>query len=248
MNSEIFIGFDSREAAAYEVCVRSIRDHCKEVPQLVPLLEPHLRGLGLYTRRHERREGRLWDVISEAPMSTEFAITRFLTPLLSTTPWAVFCDCDFLWRADIQELLALADPRYAVQVVQHQYAPPEGIKMDGQLQLNYRRKNWSSLVLWNCRHPAHAPLESWINTRPGRNLHAFEWLDDSLIGDLPPTWNWLEGHSDPGLDPKAVHFTRGTPEMKGYENIPHAEEWRAVLASVRGSQTDPATSDARSHP
>ena len=70
MNSEIFIGFDSREAAAYEVCVRSIRDHCQEVPQMVPLLEPHLRGLGLYTRLHERREGRLWDVISEAPMST----------------------------------------------------------------------------------------------------------------------------------------------------------------------------------
>jgi len=29
--------------------------------------------------------------------------------------------------------------------------------------------------------------------------------------------------------------------MKGYENIPHAEEWRAVLASVRGPQTDPVT-------
>ena len=58
MNCEIFIGFDSREAAAYEVCVRSIRNHCQKVPQLVPLLEPHLRGLGLYTRRHERREGR----------------------------------------------------------------------------------------------------------------------------------------------------------------------------------------------
>jgi hypothetical protein len=229
MKFEVFIGFDSRESAAYEVCARSIRKYCAEPPKIAPILEAHLRGLGLYTRRHERREGRLWDVISDAPMSTEFAITRFLTPTLSTSPWAVFCDCDFLWRADIRELIALADPRYAVQVVQHEYAPPEGIKMDGQLQLNYRRKNWSSLVLWNCGHPAHAQLAGSINTRPGRNLHAFEWLEDSLIGGLPAEWNWLEGHSDSSMNPKAVHFTRGTPEMDGYGDIPYAEEWRGVL-------------------
>jgi hypothetical protein len=230
MKFEIFVGFDSRENAAYEVCVKSMRKHCTTVPKVTPLVEAHLRGLGLYTRRHERREGRLWDVISDAPMSTEFAITRFLAPALSAAPWAVFCDCDFLWRADIHDLLALADPQYAVQVVQHEYAPREGIKMDGQLQLNYRRKNWSSLVLWNCGHPAHQPLMGWINTRPGRNLHAFEWLEDSLIGSLPAAWNWLEGHSDASIDPKAVHFTRGTPEMEGYRDIPHAQEWLHVLA------------------
>ena len=164
-------------------------------------------------------------------MSTEFAITRFLTPFISRTEWAIFCDCDFLWRADVRELVALADPAYAVQVVQHEYSPAEGMKMDGQLQLNYRRKNWSSLMLWNCRHPAHEPLREWINTRPGRNLHAFEWLEDSLIGSLPHAWNWLEGHSDRGIEPKAVHFTRGTPEMQGYEDIPYAQEWRDVLGA-----------------
>jgi hypothetical protein len=45
-----------------------------------PVLEPHLRALGLYRRRHERRDGRLWDTLSAAPMSTEFALTRFLVP------------------------------------------------------------------------------------------------------------------------------------------------------------------------
>ena len=230
MKFEIFVGFDARETAAYEVCVKSIRNHSSTPPKVTPLVEAHLRGLGLYTRLHDQREGRLWDVISDAPMSTEFAITRFLTPILSAEPWAVFCDCDFLWRANIRELLALADPRYAVQVVQHEYAPPEGIKMDGQLQLNYRRKNWSSLVLWNCTHPAHEPLKGWINTRPGRNLHAFEWLEDHLIGSLPTGWNWLEGHSDASINPKAVHFTRGTPEMEGYRDVPYAQEWLRVLA------------------
>jgi hypothetical protein len=104
--------------------------------------------------------------------------------------------------------------------------------MDGQLQTLYRRKNWSSLMLWNCRHPAHAVLPGLVQRWPGRRLHAFEWLEDGQIGPLPEAWNWLEGHSSPSLDPLAVHFTRGTPDMEGYAGIPYAEEWRRVLAGA----------------
>ena len=104
--------------------------------------------------------------------------------------------------------------------------------MDGQLQLQYPRKNWSSLMLWNCRHRAHAPVADIVNTWTGRRLHGFEWLDDTLIGALPAAWNWLEGHSAPQVDPKAVHFTRGTPDLPGYENVPHADEWRRVRERV----------------
>jgi hypothetical protein len=165
-------------------------------------------------------------------MSTEFALTRFLVPALCRAEWAVFCDCDFLWRTDIDELLALADPRYAVMVVQHDYTPVEQFKMDGQIQLTYPRKNWSSLVLWNCLHPAHSVLPELVNTWTGRRLHGFEWLDDKLIGALPEAWNWLEGHSSPALDPKAVHFTRGTPDLPGYEQVPYAGEWHRVHAEI----------------
>ena len=226
---EFFFGFDCRENAAYEVCVRSLRAHASFAPVVHPLLQAHLRGLGLYSRVHERREGRWWDVISEAPMSTEFAITRFLTPHLARTEWALFSDSDFLWRADVAELVAKADSRFAVMVVKHDYAPTESVKMDGQIQTHYSRKNWSSLILWNCRHPAHAVLPRLVNEWPGRRLHAFEWLPDDCIGELPGEWNWLEGHSDPALNAKGVHFTRGTPDMTGYENIPYADEWRACL-------------------
>jgi hypothetical protein len=240
MRYHLFVGFDSRELVAYQVCVRSLRARSGRTLTIEPVLEPHLRALGLYRRRHERRDGRLWDTLSEAPMSTEFALTRFLTPLLSRAHWAVFCDCDFLWRTDVRELLALADPRFAVMVVQHDYTPTDAVKMDGQIQLAYPRKNWSSLMLLNCRHPAHAPLPELVNKWAGRRLHGFEWLDDDLIGALPEVWNWLEGHSNPVLDPKAVHFTRGTPDLPGYHDVPYAEEWRRVRAqidSAKGTDT-----------
>jgi len=228
MTFRIYTGFDSREVAAYQVCVHSMRAHASEALTVEPILEPHVRALGLYERRHERRDGRLWDALSAAPMSTEFALTRFLVPQVCPADWALFCDCDFLWRNDVHELMALADPRYAVMVVQHDYAPVEGLKMDGQLQLAYPRKNWSSLVLWNCRHPAHEPLAGLVNSWAGRRLHGFEWLSDSLIGKLPEPWNWLEGHSSPSLEAKAVHFTRGTPDMPGYQDVRYADEWRRV--------------------
>jgi hypothetical protein len=114
----------------------------------------------------------------------------------------VFCDCDFLWRTDVGELLSLADPRYAVMVVQHAYSPVESIKMDGQIQLAYPRKNWSSLMLWNCRHPAHAALPELVNTWTGRRLHGFEWLDNALIGALPERGTGWRGTRAQGWSPR----------------------------------------------
>jgi hypothetical protein len=165
-------------------------------------------------------------------MATEFAITRFLVPQLARADWAIFCDGDFLWRDDVARLAALADPRFAVMVVPHDYTPTEAVKMDGQIQTSYARKNWSSLMLWNCRHPAHAALPGLVNRWAGRRLHGFEWLDDREIGTLPEAWNWLEGHSRPAIDPRAVHFTRGTPDMAGYAGVDYADEWREVLRAA----------------
>ncbi len=225
----IFIGHDSREATAFYVCMRSLCSKASEVMPVTGLYLDQLQAQGIYHRPHERREGRIWDVISGAPMSTEFALTRFLAPYLAGSGWALFCDCDFLWRADVCELFALADPRYAVMAVKHDHQPREAVKMDGQAQLAYPRKNWSSLMLFNCDHPLNAALTpELVSSAPGRDLHGFCWLPDKAIGSLPETWNWLEGYSDPAIEPKAVHFTRGTPDMPGYEHAAYAEEWRAM--------------------
>jgi lipopolysaccharide biosynthesis glycosyltransferase len=224
--ASLFIGHDSREDEVYRVCAHSVKKRTHMPLTIQPIKLEEMRAKGLYHRPTEQRGNQLWDVISDAPMSTEFAISRFLTPHLSTTPWAVFCDCDFLFLEDIQKLFALADPRYAVMCVQHNHKPPEATKMDNQVQLQYARKNWSSLMLWNCKHPSNAILTvDVINKVPGRDLHRFFWLKDEEIGALPWAWNWLEGHSDPHIKPSAIHYTRGGPWFAHMKECSYADMW-----------------------
>lgn len=229
---DVFIGWDAREAAVADICRHSILRRTDPASVRVDYIKlADLTAAGRYRRPTERRGGQLWDTISDAPMSTEFAISRFFTPLLAKTDWAVFCDCDFLWRVDIRALLALADPRYAVMCVHHVHVPPETTKMDAQMQTRYARKNWSSMMLFNTRHPANAALdETLINTVPGRELHRFCWLEDDEIGALPTTWNWLEGTSDPAIDPNVVHYTRGGPWFEAWRDVRHADLWLAEKA------------------
>lgn len=213
----VFLGWDPREQQAYDVARRSILRRTKSDVAIMPI---KLSELGdLLTRPIEQRDGRLWCPISQAPMATEFAISRFAVPFLQKTGWALFADCDILCLSDIAELFALADPNYAVQVVQHDYKPSETIKMDNQLQTRYKRKNWSSVVLWNCDHPAHSGLSVVeLNTWPGRDLHAFFWLEDHQIGALPIKWNYLIGvYPYPAHRDGILHFTLGGPWMSGWK-------------------------------
>lgn len=227
----IWIGYDPREAAAYAVARASIRRHATIPVPIHGLVLNDLREKGLYTRPHERRGCQLWDVISDAPCATEFSNSRFLVPHLAGSGWALFMDCDMLVRGNIRELFDLCDPEKAVMVVKHNHQPPEGVKMDGQMQTRYARKNWSSVIAFNCDHPANKALTlEMVNELPGRDLHRFCWLEDDLIGELPVEWNWLAGHSDPAVDPKIVHHTEGSPCLPGYEDAPFADEWRAELA------------------
>ncbi len=136
-----------------------------------------------------------------------------------------------LVRTNIVRLFETLDPKFAVYCVKHHHEPSRGLKMDGQEQTRYARKNWSSVCIWNCDHPANKALTvEVINTVPGRDLHRFFWLEDDLIGGLDPKWNWLAGHSSPDIDPAIVHFTDGTPSMPGYADVPFADEWRRELA------------------
>jgi hypothetical protein len=114
--------------------------------------------------------------------------------------------------------------------VKHDHQPQSGMKMDGQIQTSYARKNWSSVCAFNCDHPANKALTfNLVNSVPGRDLHRFCWLKDGEIGELPAEWNWLVGHSDPAVDPALVHFTDGIPTMPGYEDCAFADEWRREL-------------------
>lgn len=239
MQASIWIGFDPREAAAFAVAADSIKRHLSRPIPVHGLVLEEVKRRGLFWRRQEVRDGRIWDVISDAPCATEFSISRFLTPHLATQAvahlgspaWALFLDCDVLVNADLSVLFEALDERYAVMCVKHQHDPAPGLKMDNQLQTAYARKNWSSLAAYNLRHPANAALTvEMVNAAPGRDLHAFSWLSDDEIGELAPVWNWFPSFGRPADGtPKVVHFTDGLPNLPGYEEQPFADEWRAAL-------------------
>jgi hypothetical protein len=230
----IWVGFDPRpiETAGFAVALRSIRTRLTKPIPIKGLVLSELRAKGLYNRPTEVRDGRLFDVISQAPMATEFAISRFLVPHLARKGWAVFADADVMARTSMTELFECGDPSKACMVVKHDHQPKSTTKMDGQAQTAYARKNWSSVVLWNCDHPRTKILTpDVINRERGLWLHQFTWLDDNDIGELDPRWNHLVGEVPCNPTAKLVHFTTGTPNIEGYEHCEFADEWRATLES-----------------
>lgn len=233
LKRSIYIGWDPREANAFGVACRSLQRHLSEHIPIHGLRLEALTAQGLYRRPLEHRAGIMWDLLSDAPMATEHANARWLVKHLAKEGWALFMDGDVLVRGDLTPLFDGLDPGKALYCVQHHFDPPAGVKMDGQLQTRYARKNWSSVMAINCDHPANEALTlDLINSVPGRDLHRFCWLDDDLIGSLDPAYNFLVGHSDLGTDPIVVHFTDGIPDMPGYENVPFANEWRAEQARL----------------
>lgn len=222
----IYIGYDAREQAAYDVAVRSICRRARgPLPRITPLNAQRLAENGMIRRPVDTR-GHRYDIISNAPMSTDFAITRFVVPFLAQTGWAMFVDCDVVFLEDAAELFALADPQYAVMCVKHDFQSLTGTKMDGQAQVPYPRKLWSSVMLWNCDHPANKRLSLRdVNERPGRDLHALYWLADNEIGALPPEWNWLVGVQPRPADAKLAHFTLGTPDLPGVAPLEEHVVW-----------------------
>lgn len=224
---KVFIGWDPIDIQAYDKCVRSLRAHTKSRVDITPLKQWELRQKGIFWRPyHVDRDGQKWDDRDGKPFSTDFSFTRFCVPALENydEDWVLFTDPDMLWRADIEELWSLIDPKMSVMCVKHQHEPPEKLKMGGLMQTRYRRKNWSSLMALNV-HKCRDLTKYAVNNQPGAWLHGLLWAPDEEIGGLPEEWNWLEGWSDPEIDPKIVHFTRGTPDMKGCEDAAYAKEW-----------------------
>ena len=131
-----------------------------------------------------------------------------------------------LWLDDVDKLFAQRDDKYAVMCVHHDYTPKEGTKMDGKQQTIYPRKNWSSMVLWNCGHPSNQQvIPSMVNKETGKFMHRFSWLKDSEIGQVSHEWNWLEGWYKEPADGKP-RPTR--PRWFRFENCPdvdYADLW-----------------------
>ncbi len=207
----IFIGFDPREAVAYHVCANSIIRHASRPVTFTPLA---LKNLADYTETHS--DG-----------SNQFIYSRFLVPhLMDYQGWAMFMDGDMLVRDDIVNLWNLRDEGKAVMVVKHDYKTKANNKYLGSKNQDYPRKNWSSVVLWNCGHPENRVLTpEFIENATGAQLHRFTWLADEMIGGLPKVWNWLPDEFGENPDAKLLHWTLGTPSFHEYADAPMAGEW-----------------------
>ena len=214
---DIYIGYDSKESSAFDVCKFSLECNTSSDINITPLRLQSLRDGGIYTRSYDVKS------------STEFTFSRFLVPHLQQhTGWAMFCDCDFVWLDDVSKLFDLCDDKYAVMVVKHDYTPKETVKMDGAPQEQYPRKNWSSMVLWNCDHQAnHYVTPDLVNTQTGMFLHRFMWLEDHQIGEISHEWNWLTDWYDESTDgsPRALHYTLGGPWFEQYKHAKYADVW-----------------------
>jgi hypothetical protein len=207
----LFIGYDPREAVVYHVCVNSVVRHASQPVAITPLALKNLAG---YVERH--RDG-----------SNQFTYSRFLVPeLMGWADWALYIDGDMLLRADIAELWGLRDDGKALLCVQHDYKTKLREKYLGAKNEDYPRKNWSSVMLWNCGHPANRRLTAeFVQKASGAQLHRFTWLPDELIGALPIEWNWLPDELGPNAQAKLLHWTLGAPCFEEFADAPMAEEW-----------------------
>lgn len=213
---KVFIGFDSKEPAAFGVAVSSLLRHASRPVSIIPLVQPTLRSAHLYDRARKPNE------------ATEFSLTRFLCPHLSNYEgFSLFVDCDVLFRADVYDLLLypMAHPGHAVYVCQHDYIPKDLTKFDGHEQTRYPMKNWSSVMLFdNAKCQALTP--EYVNSASGLQLHRFQWLaSEHQIGSLPLEWNWLVGEYPANDAAKIYHYTLGSPCFEDYAACDHAYLW-----------------------
>jgi lipopolysaccharide biosynthesis glycosyltransferase len=209
----IFVGYDSREAVAYHTFCQSAITGSSQPIAFLPLHGP------LLNHFDGQRDG-----------TNAFIYSRYLIPsLMGFQGFAIFVDGDMVLLEDIAKLWELRDERYAVQVVKHDYQTKHPRKYIGTAiesdNVDYPRKNWSSVMIFNCGHPSNRILtREFVENAGGSFLHRFRWLNEVEVGELPAEWNVLVGEQD-HKDPKLLHYTLGIPLIPHYADCEYADEW-----------------------
>ena len=213
---KIFIGYDEVESVAWHTMAHSILARSSRPVALIPV---NIRNFsGFFSRDRNEHQ------------SNEFSFSRFLVPYLcGYEGFGIYFDCDMLVTGDIADIFdpVFADPGKAVYVVKHDYSPKNSIKYLGRKQHSYPRKNWSSVVVWDCGHPSNREVTpEFVETASGMQLHRFLWLKDEEIGSLELEWNWLVGeYKKPKKVPKNIHWTIGGPYFEEYSDADFADIW-----------------------
>jgi lipopolysaccharide biosynthesis glycosyltransferase len=211
----IFVGFDQKESIAYHAFVQSLIDSSSIPLSITPLAE---NNLNIYNEKH--LDG-----------TNKFTYSRFLVPyLMNFKGWAIYFDGDMVCLSDVKDLIRNFDTNKAVNVIKHDYKTKNSVKYFGQKNEDYPRKNWSSVIIWNCEHPKNKILTpDFIESMNGAFLHRFKWLDNVEIGELDKKWNWLAVEYPEIKDANLIHYTLGTPCFEEYKNTSMANYWKKAF-------------------
>lgn len=207
----IFIGYDPREAIVFHVCANSIIRNSSKPVSIIPL------ALNLFEDYKEtHKDG-----------SNAFIYSRFLVPhLMDFKGHAIYIDGDMVVKEDIAKLWELRQKHRDVQVVKHDYKTRMPIKYLGSKNEDYPRKNWSSVIIWNCESFSNKRLTpEYVMNSTGKHLHRFEWLEDNRIGSLPIEWNWLPDEFGENTRAKLLHYTLGAPCFEEFHDTEMAQDW-----------------------
>lgn len=217
---KIFIGYDPREIIAYHVLCQSILKYSTEPISFTPL------NLFNFKNFYKRKKG--------PKDSTEFSISRFLTPYLSDyTGLSIYMDCDMLIRSDISRLIRKIKKKTnkSVWCVKHQHSVLDRKKFLNEKQLSYEKKNWSSFMVFNNKN-CKILTPKFIEKANGLYLHQFKWTKDNDIGSLPIEWNTLSGYNKINSKTKNIHFTEGGPYFKKYSKVQGSKDWFQVRKTI----------------
>lgn len=211
-HTRVYVGWDCRDPRALDVCLFSIQRHASDLVEIVSLKPKAVSALC---------------GPDPDPQRAKQALARYLVPALNAFEgWAAFVSSDILFQADIYELWQHRDPSFAVMGVPA--ASPDG---DGSVLR-------SSLLLWNCGHPANRHLTpDAVAGKEPEELARFAWLQRNMIGALPSAWCWREDASDPDLAPKAIEFAPRKPWISGADICRYADRWQDEAERIFGALT-----------
>ena len=215
----IYIGFDEKEAVVFHTCVQSIIEKCKVPVSIHPL---NLQMFKNYKEIHN--DG-----------SNNFIYSRFLVPYLNNFKGkALFLDGDMIVNDDLNNLFNQFDDQYAVQVVKHDYKTKYPIKYLGHKNDDYPKKNWSSVILFNCSHPKNRILTpKLIETAQGSYLHRFSWLNEQEVGEISKEWNYLVLEYPETEKAKIFHYTVGAPCFNKFNFGKEAKIWHNTYLNAQ---------------
>ena len=230
----IYLGYDSSHSEIFDIAEASIHKSVEKHVDKMGYCHEFFHDYKVEVKKLDIAE---IDVYNReyANQSTEFTYSRFLIPYLENYEgFSFFIDDDYLWQWNPLSLFYFLDPKNALACVQYDFNTHDDTKFNGEKNVSYPKKLWSSMMIFNNGHEDCRKLTpEVVNTESGKYLHQFEWTD--MISKIPHDKIATEGYeTEVKQSHHAVHYTRGGPWIKGMdcEHINMLDFYRRIKNSV----------------